>query len=408
MSSSSSKRAWRQAVLAAALVAAFGAGAQEALRPDVGKPLQAAQQMIKAGQYREALAKVREADAVGGKNANESYTIERMRIAAASGAGDMDTAAKAYEAIAASGKASAADKARMAESIAGGFYRAKDYKRAMDWGNRYFKEGGTNPAIRTLLIQSQYLAGDFAGAARELTAEIQASEKAGQTPAQDRLNLLFNAGAQMKDANATVFALERLVMYYPKKEYWVDLLSRMQRKPTFSDRLALDAYRLSLATGSMTAAADFMEMSQLALQAGHPSEAKAVVDKGFASGALGSGTEGERHKRLRDLVTKKLDEAKAAQAQAEKDAAAEKSGDALVTLGFEYVHAGNAQKGLQLMQQGIAKGGLKRAEDAKLHLGIAQLLAGDKAKAQNTLRTVQGNDGTADLARLWSLYVRRG
>jgi hypothetical protein len=107
-------------------------------------------------------------------------------------------------------------------------------------------------------------------------------------------------------------------------------------------------------------------------------------------------------------VTKKLDEAKAAQAQAEKDAAADKAGSALVTLGFEYVHAGNAQKGLQMMQQGIAKGGLKRPEDAKLHLGIAQVLAGDKAKAQGTLRSVQGADGTADLARLWSLFARRG
>ena len=59
------------------------------------------------------------------------------------------------------------------------------------------------------------------------------------------------------------------------------------------------------------------------------------------------------------------------------------------------------------MQQGIAKGGLKRPEDAKLHLGIAQLVAGDKAKAQATFKTVQGTDGTADLARLWALYARR-
>jgi hypothetical protein len=59
------------------------------------------------------------------------------------------------------------------------------------------------------------------------------------------------------------------------------------------------------------------------------------------------------------------------------------------------------------MQQAIAKGGLKRAEDAKLHLGLAQILAGENAKAQATFKTVGGNDGTADLARLWSLYARR-
>lgn len=407
MSSSSSRGRLARFAAALALAAALGAQAQEALRPEVGKPLQAAQQLIKNGQFREALAKVREADAVGGKTANESYTIERMRIAAASGAGDMDTAARAFEAIAASGRASAADKARMAESIAGGFYRAKDYKRAMEWGNRYFREGGTNPAIRTLLIQSQYLAGDFAGAARELTTEIQAAERAGQTPQQDRLNLLLNAAVQMKDSNTTVYALERLVTHYPKKEYWVDLLSRMQRKPSFSDRLVLDAYRLSLATGSMSSAADFMEMSQLALQAGYPSEAKAVVDKGFAAGALGTGPEAERHGRLRDLVSKRLAEAKAAAAAAEQEAQADKGGDALVRIGFETVHAGDTKKGLALMQQGLAKGNLKRPEDAKLHLGIAQTMAGDNTKALATFRGVQGADGTADLARLWSLHARR-
>jgi hypothetical protein len=396
----------RFAALIAAALLALGAQAQEALRPDVGKPLQAAQELIKAGKYKEALAKVRDADAVPNKNAGENFMVERMRIAAASGAGDVDTAAKSFEALAGSGKVSAADKARMAESIAGGYYRNKDYAKAMQWGQRYFKEGGTSGAIRTLLIQSQYLSGDYAGAARELTGEIQAAEKSGATPAQDRLNLLLNAAVQLKDANATVFALERLVTYYPKKEYWVDLLSRMQRKPGFSDRLVLDTYRLSLATGSMSAAADYMEMGQLALQAGHTIEAKQVVDKGFAAGVLGTGAEAERHKRLRDLVAKKIEEAKTTDAVAEKEALAMKDGNQLVNVGFAQALGGNPAKGMQLMQQGIAKGGLKRPEDAKLHLGIAQVVAGD-AKAQATLRSVGGNDGTADLARLWSLYAKR-
>lgn len=395
-----------RAALLAALCAAGAAAHAQALRPDVGRPLQAAQELIKSGKYREALAKVREADAVGGKTADEGFMIERMRIAAASGAGDVETAAKSFETLAASGKLGGAEKARMAESIAGGYYRAKDYAKAMQWSQRYFREGGTSPAIRTLLIQSQYLSGDYAGAARELTAEVQAAEKAGAVPAQDRLNLLLNAAAQMKDANATVFALERLVTHYPKKEYWVDLLSRMQRKPNFSDRLVLDTYRLSLATGSMSAAADYMEMSQLALQAGHAAEAKAVVDKGFAANVLGQGPEAERHKRLRDLVLKKLEEEKAGRAAAEKEALAAKDGNDLVAIGFALATGGEAAKGLPLMQQGIAKGGLKRPEDAKLRLGVAQVLAGD-AKAQATLRSVGGPDGTADLARLWSLYARR-
>jgi hypothetical protein len=295
----------------------------------------------------------------------------------------------------------------MVESIASSYYRAQQYAKAMQWSQRYLREGGTSGAIRTMLIQSQYLSGDFAGATKELMVEIQGAERAGSTPPEDRLKLLLNAASKQGDNNAYVFAMEKLVTYYPKKEYWVDLLSRMQRKQNFSDRLSLDAYRLSLATGSMAAPADYMEMAQLALQADLAGEGKQVIDKGMSSGALSTGAQADRAKRLKALVDKKLAEETASRAEDEKQAAAAKTGDAMVVLGMGLVYSGQAAKGVQLMQQGIAKGGLKRPEDAKLHLGIAQLAAGDKAKAQATFKTVQGNDGTADLARLWALYARR-
>jgi hypothetical protein len=393
--------------LTAALVlaGALGAHAQDSVRPDVGKPLQAAQELIRAGKYKQALDKVREAENVGGRTANENYVIERMRLAAASGAGDVETAARSFEAV--SGRVSGPDKLKMIESLAGAYYRARDYNKAMQWGQRYFREGGTSGSIRTLLIQSQYLAGDFAGAAKELRTEIEQAEKSGSAPGEDRLKLLVNATLKLNDTNGYVWALERLVTYYPKKEYWVDLLSRLQRKPNFSDRLALDTYRLSLATGSMSAANDYMEMTQLALQAGFPSEAKQIVDKGFAAGALGTGKEAERHKRLADLVAKKVEEDKKALAENLAEAEAAKDGTALVNSGMNLVFNGDKARGLALMQKGIAKGNLKRPDDAKLHLAIAQLIAGDNSRAIASLREVKGNDGTADLARLWSLFARK-
>lgn len=395
----------RLAVAGAAALLVGLAQAQGGLRPEVGKPLQAAEQLIKSGKYREALNKVNEAAAVGGKSPAETTMVERMRLAAASGAGDADTAARAFEAL--GGSMSGPDKLRTIESIAGTYYRAKEYAKAQQWYARYFKEGGTSQANRTLMIQTQYLSGDLSGASKELMAEIQAAERAGQAPAEDRINLLMNAAVRQKDVAGETFALERLVTYYPKKEYWVTLMSRLQSKPSFSDRLSLDTYRLSLATGSMTAAADYSEMAQLALQAGSGAEAKQVIDKGFAAGILGAGPQAERDKRLRDLVNKRVGEAKATEAADEQQAKDAKDGNDLVTLGLNEVYEGQKAKGLQMMQQGIAKGGLKRPEDAKLHYGIAQLAAGDNAKAQATFKTVTGTDGTADLARLWALYAKR-
>ncbi|HEX6361617.1 MAG TPA: hypothetical protein VFZ93_01575, partial [Albitalea sp.] len=119
------------------------------------------------------------------------------------------------------------------------------------------------------------------------------------------------------------------------------------------------------------------------------------------------GNEAERHKRLSDLVQKRLEEDRKGQAANIAEAQAARDGGALVDAGMNLVFAGEAPKGLQLMQQGLAKGSLKRPEDAKLHYAIAQILAGDVAKAQATLRTVGGTDGTADLARLWTLYTKQ-
>ena len=59
------------------------------------------------------------------------------------------------------------------------------------------------------------------------------------------------------------------------------------------------------------------------------------------------------------------------------------------------------------MEAGIKKGGLRRPEDAKLHLGLAYIQAGQKAKGIQMLKTVQGTDGVADLARLWIIFSQR-
>ena len=68
--------------LAAALVLSLAAGTvqAQAMRPEVGKPLQAASDLLKAGKGKEALAKVREAEAVGGKTAAEALMVEDRHL----------------------------------------------------------------------------------------------------------------------------------------------------------------------------------------------------------------------------------------------------------------------------------------------------------------------------------------
>ena len=382
--------------------------AQDAVRPEIGKPLQAANALIKSGKYKDALAKIREVDGVSNKTSNEIYLIESTRGSAASGVGENDTIIRSFEAVIATGKAPAATQIKLVEALAGAHYRAKDYAATNKWASRYLREGGSNQQIRALLIQSYFQAGDFANSAKESLADIHADEKAGRTPSEEKLQVLANSYLRQKNTGGYIATIEKLLNYYPKKSLWADVISRLQRKPGFSDRLALDVYRMQLATGNLTATDDFMVMPQLALQAGFPGEAKKVIDEGYATGALGKGAEVERHKRLRDLVEKRVAEnQKIITGSADETAAnTAKDGNALVTLGYNLFTSGQAPKGIALMEAGIKKGDLKRPDDAKLRLGTALVMAGQKAKGVQVLKGVQGADGTHDLANLWVIFAR--
>ena len=372
------------------------------VRPEVGKPLQAAQALVKQRKGREAMAEIAKAEAVPNRTANENNLIAQMKGSAALAAGDNDAVIRAYEPLLEGGRT--AGSVQMVQAVAVAYYQKKDYAKAAQWTNRYFKEGGSDPQMRTVLLQSYYLGNDCNSVNRLLGDKADADSNKRAT--EEELQILANCYLRQKDNTGYVNAIEKLVIYYPKKEYWTDLLARVQKKQGFSDRLGVNVYRLRFATGNAGTANDYMEMAQLALQAGVPSEAKVILDKGYAAGVLGKGAEAERQKRLKDLIDKSLAESQKNRTEDEKQALAAKDGNDLVKIGLNYVYEGQASKGLPLIEQGIKKGGLRRPEDAKLRLGEAQLYAGQKQKGVQTLRDVRGTDGTADIARLWVLHAR--
>lgn len=384
------------------MVAAAGQ-AQDTLRPEIGKPLQVVQELLKAGKYKDALARLRETESVPNRTPFENYFVDRMRASAAAGAGDDATAMKSFEAVLTSGRPQGAEKLQILEAAAGSAYRAKDYAKALDWAQRYFKDGGASANMHNLQTSAHYLSGDYAGVVRDMQQKVQAVERAIPVVDENTLRMLAASYAKLGDDAGYVNTLEKLLIHHPKKDYWADMLARVQNKPGFADRLALDVLRLQMATGTLDEPAQYVEMAQLALHRGLPAEAKKVVDAGYAAGKLGNGPEAERHKRLRALADKQaLEDQKALATDV-----IGRHGDALVNSGEALVTLGRIDQGIELIEQGIAKGGLKRPEDARLHLGVAYIHSSRKDQALETLKSVRGTDGTAELARLWAIFAAR-
>ena len=391
--------------LAAGLVTAASA---QGIRPEVGKPLQQASELLKGGKAKEALAKAREADAIGGKNPTEQLMIDRMKGAAAQRAGDNGTAIAAFESAMASGRLSGGEQAQVAESLAFAYSQQKNWAKTTEWANRARAAGGNSASLNQLIAYVQSQNGDYNQILRDSQAQVNAAEAAGRRPGEDDLLRMADAARRVSNSAAYSHALNSLVLNYAKKDYWNAHLASLQRKPGFADRLSLDVMRLKLANGLITKTDDFMEMAQLALQAGFPVEARTIVDKGYAAGALGTGEQAARHQRLKDLVIKQQADSAAGIAQAATEAATQKEGNDLIKVGTVYASMGQSDKAVELIEKGIAKGSLKRPDDAKLRLALALAQAPKtRAKGIQMLRAVTGTDGTADVARLYAVVVQQ-
>ena len=274
--------------------------------------------------------------------------------------------------------------------------------KAGEWLHKAVAAGNNSAGVRQLQSYLQSVSGDYNAIARDAGAAVANAEQAGRRPEEGDLLRLADAQQRLNNHSAYGATLEKLLFNYPKKDYWNAYLGRLPRKAGFADRFAIDVLRLKLASGTLSKTEEYMELAQLTLQAGVPAEGLRVIEQGYKSGAFGKGEEAARQQRLKDLTLKREAEQKAAIAGQASEAMNEKSGDELVNVGYAYVTMGQVDKGVGLIEQGIAKGGLKRPADAKLRLGMAQLQsAKSKAKAAQTLRGVQGNDGVADIARLW-------
>ena len=407
----------RPALAAALLLAACTVGAQnaappaaskpaaaDAVRPEVGKLLVAAQQAIQAGNFAEALARLKDAEAVPNRTPYEVFVTDRTRGAAAIGAGDVTLALQAFDAVLASTLLPAGERAGLLEGMVVLAYNAKAYARVGPLAERYAKEGGSNPEVRTLQVQALYLSEDYAGAARGLRLQIEADEAAGRVPDEKSLRLWASSAAKLGDKPQYAQAAERMLSHYPTPALWADALARVPAQPGYSERLQLDLLRLRLTTGTLGPADAYLLMAQLAQTAGLPGEARRVLEAGFAAGVLGTGEAAAAHKRQLDTLSRQA-------ADDEKSLAAAKpsvtDNNLNFSTGFALATIGQFDKGLPLMEQALAKGGLRNPDTARLHLGLAQFHAGQGDKAVQTWKTVQGGDGSGELARLWMLHARQ-
>jgi hypothetical protein len=397
---------WQAILLAGLLTPLAVTQAQEALRPAVGKPLTKAKSLLASHDYAGALQQADLAAHVKDKTPAEDLVILEMRGAIQQSAGDQAGAAKTYQQLADSGRVTGPELQKFLSAEASLAFAVHDYGQTIAAIVQYQKSGGSDPALQALLIQAHYQQKEYGEAARLQAAQIQDEERAGKRPPEAALQLLAAAQQQGGDAAGLHATMQTLVLYYPSPAYWASLIGSLEQRSGFSERLALDVRRLQRAVQSLDTADGYTELAELALAAGLPGEAKSVLEEGYARHLLGTGPAAARQDRLRALAERSL-----ADDRRRLDRSDSVAGDAdanrVEELGEQYLSLGEIDKGSALIEQSLRKGQLRHADDAKLHLGLAYLKADQPEKAVQILQTINGTDGTADLAQMWIIHTKK-
>jgi tetratricopeptide (TPR) repeat protein len=379
------------------------------VRPELMKLVDPGQikPLLDAKNFTEVQNRITQAEALPNLTPYETYVINRMKLSLGSTSGNDAMAIPALEAVLNSGFMSGPDKENFTIALGNMYYNAKNYPKAIEWFKRYEKESSTPEKVRAPLVQAYYLAGDYATAKTLLMPLL--ADKSGVTPSKQDLTMLASAANKVKDDATYLAALDKLIAYYPTDDFWLDAINRgIQRRPGFDGNENLvGIYRLMGVAVKQMSAEDYVNYGELALQAGFPTEAKKALDKGFAAGVLGTGSNAAKHRQLRDKATKgAADDAKGI-ASGEASAAKSKNGAGLVNIGWAYVTMGEYDKGIGFIQQGIAKGGLKHnGDEARLRLGVAHYYAGRKDDAVKAFESVKAGGGLSDLAKYWTILAK--
>ncbi len=368
----------------------------------VGEPLQAAQASIKKKQWTQALGSIKQAQAVTGKTAFEEYTINELLGYVLLQTGDSAGAVKAYEANLPQTPPDQLP-ARV-KALAQLSAKAKNFPKAIEYGNRWIKASPGDTDAYYLVAQSYYQTQDCKNTVRILQNGMDAARKNGQPVKENWLDMQLFCQDKLDDKEGLAETREQLVRNNPSRENWENLLTTLYDSPDNDELTTLGYYRLGFDLDVLKKPGHYMDMAEMSIEGKMPGEAVTVMEKGVANKVFVDKTK-ERSTRLLANAKTQAEAMKAELPKLEAEARAAKSGEADVALGMAHMSYGEYDKAVEALRRGLQKGANKRTDEANIMLGRAYLKLKQKDAARRAFKAVPDDSKLARVAELYDLHA---
>jgi tetratricopeptide (TPR) repeat protein len=404
-------------VLAAVSVLALGLGAHSiasaqgvgcsgkdaVMSKKIAKPMNAAIEALRGQRWQEVLDRVKEAQAEPSpKKLYDEYWIHNMMGKGLTGLKQYKEAVAEFDLIKDTPCMTEPERGDFLKLMTKIYYQLDDYPKVIETGKRSLAIA-PDADLSLFVGQAYYLTKDYENARKVLDDVVAKLEAEGKPPGEQNLRLIHGSCLSIGDDACATAQYEKLVKFYPKPEYWQNLVNTLFNDKTSTDKHQINVMRLALYVKSINEPSKFEEIAQIALAQGLPGEAQAVLEDAMNRKLFTDPRILERNKGLLARAKTAAAGDKATLAQQEAAAMKNPQGNADVKIGAAYLSYGDNAKAIESLQRGIGKGGVRDPDEAGLLLGVAYLRSGNKAEAAKAFGTVNKDPTMTRIARLWLL-----
>ena len=281
------------------------------------------------------------------------------------------------------------------------YFLQENWQKGIDTLNTWMSVTDTPSTNAYVLLANGYFQlKDYDKSLSNIQIAIDREEAAGKVPKEQWYNLARFIHFDRDNFREALDILEILIMYYPKKQYWVQASHLYGEEKDEARQLALleATYEQNLLDRSQ----DIVLISQLYLQAEVPFPAALAMEKGLADDIVEK--ESKNYElagvawRQAQEVTKSLPMLEAAASKSEK-------GELYARLGNVYLDVDKNKEAVEALKRGLDRGGVKRPDQARLALGMAYFNLGDFNAARRAFREARKDKRARTYADQWLKYI---
>ena len=257
-----------------------------------------------------------------------------------------------------------------------------------------------NTNAYVLLANGYFQLKDYDRSLENIQIAIDREESAGKLPKEQWYNLARFIHFDRDNYAEALEILEILIMYYPKKQYWVQASHLYGEQKDEARQLAIleATYEQNLLDKSQ----DLVLLSQLYLNAEVPYPAAKTLEKGFKDEIV---EDESKNYELAGVAWRQAQEVNKSLPMLEKAAAKSEKGELYARLGSVYLDVDKNKEAVTALTKGLKRGGVKRTDQARLALGMAYFNLGEFNSARKAFREAAKDKRAKAFAQQWLKYI---